>query len=97
MPEQSPLVQAADRLDAAETKVEGTLKRPIPDVAGLLRKIALALPGGRPGVPEPTLPVPGVPEPTLPVPGVPQPGVPVPGVPAPAPAVLSVVGSPSVS
>jgi hypothetical protein len=79
----SPLVQGADALDAAESRVEETLKRSIPDVAGLLRRIALALPGGG---------VPGAPQPE-----VPAPGVPVPGARAPQPAVLSVLGSPTVS
>ena len=41
----SPLVQGADTLDAVESQVEATLKVKIPDIAGLLRKVALFLPG----------------------------------------------------
>ena len=46
----SPLVQGAEALQAAEDKVEETLKVDIPDLALLLRNVALGLPG---------LPIPG--------------------------------------
>ena len=46
----SPLVQGAEALQAAETRIEETLKVDIPDLALLLRNVALGLP---------SLPIPG--------------------------------------
>ena len=77
----SPLVQGAEALQTAEDKVEETLKVDIPDLALLLRNVALGLPG---------LPIPGV------LPGSTITPAPAPG-PVSAPARLSAVGLPVVT
>jgi hypothetical protein len=83
----SPLIQGAATLAAAEVQVEQAIKVDLPDVAAVLRQIALALPGfpgGRGVAPGPT----PAPAPTP----APRPA------PAPAPgASLTVVGSPRIS